>query len=211
MPSRRGGAVAAVVGGKFYVISGASFHPGSAETVILHARPHRSVTNVEEYDPATNTWRVRSPIPTARVLASIGVVNGKIYVIGGRLGSIFMSVSSNTNIVEEYNPATDSWGAMRAHMPTPRSAAAWGTYGGKIYVAGGEDENDQLSIIFRSVEAYDPAANQWASLPSLPVGRFGLAGNVLGNRLHIVTGSVQAKTDIHAESPSHDAFQLTGR
>src|SRR2546426_5745749 len=84
-------------------------------------------------------------MPTARNHAAIGVVNNKIYVIGGRVGAAFIGVASNTDVVEEYDPATDQWGAVRARMPTARSAGAWGTYGNRIYVAGGEFQNGQRS------------------------------------------------------------------
>ncbi len=55
LPTRRGSPVAAVVGGKIYVIGGATTPPGSKETAVNPARPHVSVGTVEEYDPATNT------------------------------------------------------------------------------------------------------------------------------------------------------------
>ena len=42
-----------------------------------------AVTTLEAYDPATNTWSTRAPMPTARV-AAVGVVSaGRLYVIGG--------------------------------------------------------------------------------------------------------------------------------
>jgi len=66
MPTKRGSPVAAVVGGKIFVIGGAATHPGSSEPAVHPARPHRSVSTAEEYDPATNSWRARSPMPTAR-------------------------------------------------------------------------------------------------------------------------------------------------
>jgi N-acetylneuraminic acid mutarotase len=137
-------------------------------------------------------------------------VNNKIYVIGGRIGAAFIGVASNTDVVEEYDPATDSWGAVRARMPTARSAAAWGTHGGKIYVAGGEFQNPQLLAAFRALEAYEPAQNRWASLPSMPVPRHGLAGAVIGNRLHLVSGDVQSAgiQGMHLDSESHDAFEI---
>src|SRR5205809_5647416 len=133
MPTRRGSPVAATVNSKIYVIGGATTHPGSTEPAVLPTRPHRSVGTVEEYDPATNTWRARSPMPTARNHAAIGVVNNKIYVIGGRVGAAFIGVASNTDVVEEYEPATDQWGAVGARMPTARSAGAGGTDGNRTY------------------------------------------------------------------------------
>src|SRR6266480_6922215 len=91
MPTKRGSPVAAVAGDKIYVIGGATTSPGSKETAVHPARPHVSVGTVEEYDPATNTWRQRSSMPTPRNHATTGVVNGKVYVIGGRVGAAFIS------------------------------------------------------------------------------------------------------------------------
>jgi N-acetylneuraminic acid mutarotase len=213
MLTRRGSPVAAAVGGKIYVIGGATTHPGSSEPAVHPARPHRALSTVEEYDPATNTWRARSPMPTARNHAAVGVVNNKIYVIGGRIGAAFVSVSSPTDVVEEYDPATDQWGAIRARMPTPRSAVAWGVYGGRIYVAGGEYQDDRLMAAFRALEAYDPAGNRWTVLPRMPVPRHGLAGAVVGNRLHLVSGDVQSAgiAEMHLHAESHDAFEIADR
>ena len=80
MPTKRGSAVAVAVSGRIYVIGGASTHPGSSEPAVHPARPHRAVATVEEYDRAANSWRARSPMPTARNHAAAGAVNGKIYV-----------------------------------------------------------------------------------------------------------------------------------
>jgi N-acetylneuraminic acid mutarotase len=217
MPTKRGSPVAAVAGGKIYVIGGAAPHTGSSEAAIHPARPHRSVAANEIYDPATNSWAARSPMPTARNHASIGVVNNKIYVIGGRIGAAFMSVpASNTDVVEEYDPAADQWGGLKAPMPTPRSASAWGTYRGRIYVAGGEQRSVQSYGAYRALEAYDPAGNRWSVLPPMQVPRHGLAGDVVGNRLHLVSGDVQSLggielKDVNVHTDLHDAFEFAER
>lgn len=125
LPTRRGSPVAAAVDGKIYVIGGAGMHPGSKETAVHPRRPHRSVDANEVYDPGTNTWARRSPLPTARNHAAVGVVNNKIYVLGGRVGAAFMSTpASATDLVEEYDPRTDQWGPLKRSMPTPRSAVS---------------------------------------------------------------------------------------
>jgi N-acetylneuraminic acid mutarotase len=208
MPTKRGSPVAAAVGDKIYVIGGAV--AGPKETAVHPQRPHRSVGTVEEYDPASNTWRERSAMPTPRNHATAGVVGGKIYVIGGRVGAAFISAgSSNIDVVEQYDPATDSWGPSRAKMPSARSAMASGVYGGRIYVTGGEGQDSQRMYTFRALEAYDPASNTWSVLPSMPVSRHGLAGAVLGKRLHMVSGDVQsAGTGVHVHTESHDAFEF---
>jgi N-acetylneuraminic acid mutarotase len=213
MPSKRGSAVAAVVNGKIYVIGGAAVHPGSSEPALQPARPHRSVATVEEYDPKTNTWSQRSSMPTARNHAAIGVVDNKIYVIGGRLGSAFIFTASNTNIVEEYDPVSDQWGLVKARMPTERSGGAWGVHKGRIYVAGGEHQDGHLMAAFRALEAYDPATNTWMELPMMPMPRHGLAGAVVGDRLYLASGDIQSAgiTGMRVVTDAHDVFEFDNR
>src|SRR5258705_190294 len=175
-------------GGKMYVIGGASVMETSGEAALFGDRPARILGTNQMYDPATNTWTNRSPMSTARNHAFSGVVNGKIYVIGGRLGAAHVTASSNTDVVEEYDPARDLWGAVRSRMPTPRSGGGWGTFNGRIYVAGGEGQHERMNVSFRALEAYEPATNRWIVLPSMPTARHGAAGAFIGNRFHLVSG-----------------------
>ncbi len=191
MPTPRGAGVAVEVGGKIYVMGGASVHPGAKVVSLAYGSPHRSVDANEAYDPATNTWQTRSPMPTARNHLAGGAVNGKIFVLGGRVGSVFVN-ASGTDLVEEYDPATDSWGFAGARMPSPRSGVAGGTYGGKVYVAGGEYLNAQVVGAFRDFDAYDPAKNGWEILSPLPVPLNAPACVVIGNRLYLVSGQMQS-------------------
>ena len=208
MPAKRGSPVAAAVGDKIYVIGGAASN--SSESFLHPQRAHRSVDTVEEYDPATDSWRARAPMPTPRNHAAVGVVSGKIYVIGGRIGAAFITAgSSNVDVVEEYDPAKDQWGPPRAKMPTARSAMASGAYEGRIYVCGGEGQDARMMQTFRTLEAYDPASNTWSVLPPMSVPRHGLAGAAISNRLHFVSGSVQsAGTGVHVDAEYHDIFEF---
>src|SRR5204863_4429637 len=76
---KRCSAVAEAVDGKIYLIGG------------LEPMENGNGTRVsgrnQMYDPAANTWTERSPMPTTRNHAMAGAVNGKIYVLGGRLGA----------------------------------------------------------------------------------------------------------------------------
>jgi N-acetylneuraminic acid mutarotase len=213
LPTRRGSPNAAVVNGKIYVIGGAGFHPGSRETAVHPARPHRSLATNEVYDPATNTWESRSTMPTARNHAAAGVVNNKIYIIAGRLGAAFITRASNTNIVEVYDPATDQWGDLKAPLPTTRSASAWGTYKGRIYVAGGEERTEAWQRTFRSVEAYDPATNSWSRLPAMQFPRHGLAGDIVNGRFHLVSGDAASggAPGTHIDSEVHEVLDIEGK
>ena len=150
-------------------------------------------------------------MPTPRNHTTAGAVNGKIYVLGGRVGAAFIALASDISVVEEYDPATDKWSAPRARMPTARSAVASGVFGGRVYVAGGEFQDPHMMATFRSVEAFDPATNTWSIMPSMPVSRHGLAAGIIGNRFILVGGDVQsAGNGIAASTGEVDAFVFSG-
>ncbi|HEY6820862.1 MAG TPA: kelch repeat-containing protein, partial [Burkholderiales bacterium] len=209
LPTKRGSPVAVSAGDRIYVIGGAV--PGPGQAAVHPARPHTSVGTVEEYDPASNTWRGRASMPTPRNHMVGGAINGKVYVASGRVGAAFISGgSTNIGVTEAYDPATDSWSQGLARMADARSAAAGGVYDGKLYITGGEYQTPGMMATFRSLEAYDPVANAWQTLRPMPVSRHGLAGAVVGNRLHMVSGDVQsAGTGVHVHTDSHDAYELS--
>src|SRR2546425_11293004 len=93
----------AAVRGKVYVVGG--FQQGLS--FITPA--------VEEYDPATDTWRHRASLPNGLHHAGIGAVNDRIYIIGGVEVSPFSLLAPGTR-VEEYHPGFDR-GAGRQPLP----------------------------------------------------------------------------------------------
>lgn len=209
MPTKRGAAAAAAVNGKIYVVGGAGIRPGSGDTMILPSRLHQILDTVEEYDPATNSWRTRSPMPTPRNHHIAAGVGGKLYAIGGRIGAAFITRASNTDMVEAYDPANDSWTPPLERMPTPRSAMAAAVHNNRIYVGGGEFQDRRMLGAFRAVEAYDPAQNRWDIMPSMPNPRHGLAGGVIGDRLYLVSGDAQsAGNGAHTDVAFNQALQL---
>src|SRR5204862_80157 len=82
-------------------------------------------------------------------------------------------------------------GAGNARMLTPRSGGGWATYNGKIYVSGGEYQNERYNAAYRSLDAYDPVANRWEILPSLPGAVHGNAVAFIGNKFHTVSGKME--------------------
>jgi N-acetylneuraminic acid mutarotase len=214
MPTPRGAAIAVAYQGKIYVIGGAGMHPGVKPAPLGFEPPsvHRSLPTVEVYDPAANRWAERSPMPTARNhIAAAGAVGGRIYVIGGRIGSVIMN-GDNIDLVESYDPATDSWGALGARMPTARSGGGYGVYHGKIYVGGGEFQLNGLLGAYRAFEVYDPASNSWQTLPYLPEPRHGCMAAFIGNKLHIVGGTIQSDLgfSVPLDMASHAVFVVDG-
>lgn len=127
---------------------------------------------VERYDPGTDSWSERTPmpIPLRESLAVTGN-NGIIYVIGG--GS---PAYDSSTFVQAYDPVTDSW-SFKASYParTQGSAGAVGS-DGKIYVFGGYP--GCCFSYLNSAYSYDPASDTWTPLASMPTAREG-AGAVL--------------------------------
>ena len=215
LPGKRGSAIAAEVGGKIYVIGGATTMEGSKDTYFSFFGPSRVLGTNEVYDPATNKWESRAPMSVPRNHAFSGVVNGKIYVIGGRTGHGFILAATNTDVVEEYNPISNTWSVPKERMPTARSGGASGSDGRRIYAAGGEVTTKDLVGAYKSVEAFDPLTNSWMTLPSMPMPRHGIAGGVIGNRFHLVSGMMQSAGALTFQDPTlstttamHDILEL---
>jgi len=213
MPTARGGSVAAVVGGKFYVIGGAGPMPDASTPTIRPRQPQRSLGNVEEYDPATNKWRARAPMPTPCNHMGGEAANGRIYVIGGRLsGAFIIGLPGNINLVQVYDPAADSW-VTKNPMPTARSGLNTAHLNGIIYAAGGEVQTGNYLAAFRAFEAYDPASDTWWELPSMLLPRHECIMAALGNRIHVAGGSVQSAIvplpkGLSFDTDSHEAFEV---
>ena len=201
MPAGRTAAIAITVGSRVHVVG------GSTDAGL-------TVSTNDAYDPSTNRWESRRPMPTPRNHPAGGAVGGKIYIIGGRQAApnIGGFISSNTDVVEEYDPGTNAWRAM-TKMPTPRSGHGWTTHQGRIYVAGGEVRNSHTDALFRDVEVFDPAINDWYILPGMPTARHGVNLAALGNRLFAIGGHLAfAATGGEAlHTPANEVFEFAAR
>jgi N-acetylneuraminic acid mutarotase len=108
----------AVVNGKIYAIGGG-----------------RNLTLNEEYDPATDKWIIKQPMPTARYNFGIAVYNSKIYCFGGQYNSDPMSKAIIRDQIEVYDPSTDTWETKKP-MAEPRTQLQANTASGKIFLMG---------------------------------------------------------------------------
>jgi N-acetylneuraminic acid mutarotase len=172
----------------------------------------------EAYDPTTNSWESRAPIPMTRFdAAAVAGRDGKIYVLGGFVDD----PADNSNrlyrrSIYVYNPKTNSW-RQGAAMPTPREGlgAAAGADGTIYAIGGGTDRYDRFYKCFSAVEAYDPLTNSWSRRASLPtsmcdvtagatskgtivaIGGATVAGGEQGAHITPATGAVLSfKTDL---------------
>jgi N-acetylneuraminic acid mutarotase len=169
--TQRGSGVAGVIDGKIYLAGGLR---GGA------------VNELSMYDPAANTWTGGLPaVPLTRDHGCGGVVNGKLYLLGGRQGGI----TTQSTTAYEFTPGA-GW-AERAAMPTARGGTACGVVGNRIVVVGGEGNAAVASGVFPQVEAYDAAANTWATLAMMPVPRHGMGAAAIGDQVYVPGGATK--------------------
>jgi len=183
MPTARMGVQANLVEGKIYVIGGQL-----DDKVIVNSTLINKMTDVNEaYDPSTDTWTVKTPIPTPVCYYASAVSGGKIYVIGGYTYTANSTSYTLVNLNQIYDPQTDSWSS---DTPIPQSvlANAAATTGAmaprRIYVIG-EGLN----------QVYDPQTDTWTVGASMPneaerLKNFGSASVTVDNDLLYIVGGV---------------------
>ena len=130
MPTGRYWLGVAAVNGLLYAVGGYNAGP---------------LATVEAYDPLTDTWTTKAPLPEARQVVSAATLDGLLYAEDAtgqyRLKKLWA-----------YDPATDTWTA-RAPMPTYDTVEMIGFnvvgVAGMLYALGGSEVRGY-------VKAYQP-------------------------------------------------------
>ncbi len=129
-------------------------------------------SNVNEvYDPSTDTWETKKPMPTNESYVGAGVMDGKIHLIGGGIHYV-------------YNVALDAWSTEEALSPPNYGyGSATTVFDNKIYVINGNQ-----------TQIYDPTNKQWslgASMPTLVsyAGVCSTTGEMATKRIYVIGGT----------------------
>ncbi|XP_033634262.1 kelch-like protein diablo [Asterias rubens] len=160
---------AAVLGGFLYVAGGRE---------VLNS-PDAPLKSGHRYDPRTDSWIQIADMRNARESFQMGVVDGMIYAVGGRMNS-----DSSLAAVERYNPNTDQW-EDRAPLSTPRRCVAVAVHDGKLYAVGGSG-NKKIS---NKVEVYLPRSDTWKTKKDLKSPRFFSHLSSVGDYLYLAGGA----------------------
>ena len=148
-------------------------------------------------DPHAGIWLHGPNLPEARQDAAVAVLGGRIYLIGGYGPD---GTPTDTTFVLEPAPGTNlaptleqppaptlpvgTWSAARP-IPEPVDHAAAAALNGFVYVAGGTVEK----LVTNKVWRYDPSDDSWASLPPLPIPRYGPTMQAVGGKLYLIGGA----------------------
>ena len=181
MPTRRTDAQAAVVDGIIYVFGGFS---GKDNRFVNTEFP----VFVDAYDPETDTWIRKQDMPDSRVNFNLGVVAGKVYLIGGRKDFR----EDRMGRVDVYDPVSDTW-MEGAEMPTRRSLFGVGVVKDHIYAIGGRGWPRDFFMggpFLTTVEEYDPIANEWRKKKDMLDLKHDFSTVVVRDDIYVIGGFV---------------------
>jgi N-acetylneuraminic acid mutarotase len=121
-------------------------------------------------------WAELPPLSQPRAAGAAAVVGGRLVVTGG--------VGANGRLLNTTEVFDGNAWKLGAEMPTPRQMLGAASDDKVVYAVGGTDGTAELP----TVEAYDPAADSWTSLPALPEPRSDLGVAIADARLVAVGG-----------------------
>ena len=136
--------------------------------------------NLEAYNPDADSWTVLAAKPVPVTEASAAVINGLIYVPGGRIGPAANEITAQLEI---YDPALDQW-RSGAILPQPISGYALQAFEGRLYLFGGWDGKNYVS----SVYMYDPALDAWQERTPMPTARAFSGAASAGGKIYVIGG-----------------------
>jgi N-acetylneuraminic acid mutarotase len=174
MQNARGSAAMGVYGKTIYLAGG--LLPGM-----------RSVNTMSSYDTVSNKWTEHDDLklPEARDHAGSAVIDGVMYVVGGRVGG-------NRETVYALNLTSPSpkW-VSKTPMPIARGGLAAASVGKKIYTFGGEGNRANAKGVFGDVAVYDTEKDSWETAAPMTAPRHGFGAASVGDKVYVPGGGAQ--------------------
>lgn len=133
-------------------------------------------------------WTSKLGGPTPRDYAASAVLNGKVYVMGGQRTDSGVTPGPVTDVVEVYDPATNTWAAATS-LPTARMGLSAVAMNGRIYAIGGSADGFGTQAV-GTVEEFDPTTNLWTTRNPMPTPRYFAAAAALGGEILVAGGNV---------------------
>ncbi|MDO9019214.1 MAG: kelch repeat-containing protein [Myxococcales bacterium] len=122
------------------------------------------LNSVEMFDPATNRWTVRAPLPNSPwAVTGAALADGRILSISGYAGSTY------TTTVYAYNPTTNAWTAIAPVLTGRYHATATRGIDGRVFLFGGRTSAGMAT----TAEAYNPVSNAWTAIRAPVTARVG--------------------------------------
>jgi N-acetylneuraminic acid mutarotase len=204
MPTRRSDFGIAAYNDKIYCIGGMTG---------FNANTGFNATGANEvYDPTTDTWETKTPMPTPRFNLRAIVTNNKIYLLGGTKQdppeNITIPHKLNwgqqiSDVVEVYDPETDTW-TTKNSMPTAVHSYASAVVGNKIYA---------ISPTFTWI--YETETDSWSQAASPPIPSVQAGGATSGvfapQRIYVFSGNITQIYDLDKNAWTMGSSMPTNR
>jgi N-acetylneuraminic acid mutarotase len=161
---------------------------------------------VEEYTIETDTWQTKSSMPTPRAFMGSGLVDRKIYIMGGAV------VNTNLqSVVEMYDPATNKW-TIAGSLNEPWFGMASHVYNNKIYIFGGKGGSG-AGPGEKTVQAFNPVTGEWISdLAEMPTARWEAECALIDNTIYVIGGFYRSNggpsAEVEAYHPESDSWTV---
>jgi N-acetylneuraminic acid mutarotase len=195
-PIPRFEAVAAVAGGKLYLLGG--FY-----TTDLQASPH-----CDAYDPVSDSWTRLADTPLPVTHAGVAVANGEVWVVGGFVGN---HPGAATAEVWRYNVAGNTW-APGPSLPEPRGSGALVEINGELHFFGGVKADRDTDCADHWALRLDDDNGTWHPRAPMLTARNHLSGAALNGKIHAIGGQFRhdfapLDLDLHdAYDPATDSW-----
>jgi len=134
------------------------------------------------FDPKENAWKSKKTNLRCPKDCTLTSLNEELFLIGGMCQSV-ESTNEVSGKIHKYNSVCNEWKQL-ASMETGRARHCAAVIEDLIYVAAGHDGQACL----KSVEYYDPSANQWRRTSDLAVPRVCAAAITTSGKIFVVGG-----------------------
>ena len=151
---------------------------------VTDSRSAQSNTLTGQFRIVDYPYVSKAAMLSPRLDFSVGVLDGQIYLVGGRDDLAPIIPRPQIADVDRYDPATDQWTAVEP-LPLAVSEPIVAAVGGKLYAIGGETENLMLAA---AVQEFDPLTGHWTTRAPMPEGRWGAAVAVIDDKIYIAGG-----------------------
>lgn len=167
---------AQVINGKIYIFGGLSNQYSS----------YKTVPNVWEYNPATNKFTEKAPLPIQQGWGTSGQIDGKIYFIAGS-GAAY---NTFVKTVQVFDPVANSW-TTATNFPRDVCWIGAASVNNKIVAAGGYNLNYTPSRYIADTYVGEISAGNliWTKMKDYPIGPIIFVGGVgLGDNGYFAGG-----------------------